>query len=125
MIAALNPGALLLGVATGGLTASILSLVFGGLLSLLNVSSGAEIGLLLGVVVGLAAGGWVSGRKARHSSRFHGAVTGLALAFILAAIAILGGSPARTTTILWLAAISVLVAGFFGWLAGRRKATPT
>ncbi len=125
VLAALNLGALLLGVATGGLTASLLSLAVGGLLSIAEVPSGDNIGLVIGILVGLAAGGWVSGKRAKHSSRFHGAVTGLALAFVMTAVARLGGSPAGTTTILWLAFVSVVVSAGSGWLAGRRKETPT
>lgn len=121
VLAALNLGAIVLGVASGGLTASLVGLGVGSLLTVLNLDSGADIGLLTGVALGLAAGGWVAGLKARHSERFHGAVTGLLLAFLLMVIARLGGSPASTIDILWLALLSVLVSGFFGWLAGRRK----
>ena len=125
VLAALNLGAILLGIATGGLTASLLALAIGGLLTLTEVASGADIGLVVGVLVGLSAGGWVAGSRAKHSSRFHGAVTGLALAFVIMAVARYGGSPATTFTVVWLALFSVVVAGLFGWLAGRRKPTPT
>jgi hypothetical protein len=47
-------------------------------------------------------------------------ITGLLLAFAIMVIARLGGSPAPTPTVIWLAVVSVAVAGFFGWLAGRR-----
>lgn len=125
MLAALNIGAILLGIATGGLTASLLALGLGGLLTLANVQSGADIGLVIGIVLGLSAGGWMAGSRAKHSSRFHGAVTGLALAFVIMAVARFGGSPATTVTIVWLAIVSVVVSGLFGWVAGRRKPTPT
>ncbi len=111
----------MLGVAAGGLTASIGALALSGGLTLLGVDSGPDIGLVLGVLMGLAAGGWVSGSRAVHSSRFHGMVTGLALAFLLLVIARLGGSPAPASAVLWLALISVTVSGGFGWLAGRRQ----
>lgn len=121
MLAALNFGALILGVASGGLAASVLALLISGILTLAGVDEGADIGLVVGVLVGLAVGGWISGARARHSERFHGAVTGLLLAFIIVFVARLGGSPAPTNSVLWLALISVAVGGLTGWLAGRQK----
>ena len=121
MLAALNIGAVLIGVATGGLVASVVGFVLGGLLAIAGFEEGSDIGLITGVITGLLAGGWVSGLRARHSERFHGAVAGLALAFVIMAIAILGGSPAPTSQILLLAAIAIALAGTAGWLAGRRK----
>lgn len=121
LLAALNIGAVLIGVAAGGLIASVVGFILGGLLAIAGVDGGAGIGLITGVITGLLAGGWVSGLRARHSERFHGAVTGLALAFVIMVIAILGGSPAPTSQILLLAAIATVLAGTAGWLAGRRK----
>jgi hypothetical protein len=123
MLAALNVGAVALGVASGGLAASILALVLGGTLTIIGVEGGADIGLIIGVLLGLATGGWIAGTKAKHSERFHGAVTGLAIAFGIMVIARLGGSPAQTLTVVWLAMLSIVVSGFAGWLAGRRKLT--
>jgi putative membrane protein (TIGR04086 family) len=122
MLAALNFAALILGVASGGLAASVLALLMSGVLTLAGVDQGADIGLVVGVFAGLAVGGWISGARARHSERFHGAVTGLLLAFIIVIIARFGGSPAPTISVLWLALISVVIAGLAGWLAGRQKA---
>ena len=121
MLAALNLGAVILGVASGGLTASIAALLLGGGLTVVDVADGANIGLVVGVLLGLAAGGWVAGLRAQHSERFHGAVTGLVLAFVVMVIAVLGGSPASTLTVIWLAVLAIVVSGLFGWLAGRRK----
>jgi LPXTG-motif cell wall-anchored protein len=36
-------------------------------------------------------------------------------------IARLGGSPADTLTIIWLAFVSIVISGAAGWMAGRRK----
>ena len=121
MLAALNIGAVLVGVAAGGLTASVIGFGLSGVLALIGVEDGPGIGLIVGVLLGLATGGWVSGLRARHSERFHGAVTGLAMAFVIMVIAILGGSPAPTSQILLLAALAVVVGGTSGWLSGRRK----
>lgn len=125
MLAALNIGAVLAGVAAGSLTASAAALMTSGVLALLDVESGPDIGLAIGVLLGLAVAGWVAGRRARHSSRFHGSVTGLVLAFVVMAIAVLGGSPASTMTVLWLALLSAVIAGLTGWLAGRQKTSPS
>jgi ABC-type antimicrobial peptide transport system permease subunit len=110
-----------LGVAAGGLAASVLALVVSGLLAILGVESGPDIGLVVGILAGLAAGGWVAGSRAIHSHRFHGMVTGLVLAFVILVVARFGGSAAPTLTVVWLALLSILVSGVFGWLAGRRK----
>ncbi len=121
MLAALNLAAVGLGVGAGGLSATILALALGGLLTVLGVENGADIGLVTGVIGGLAVAGWVSGWMARHSERFHGAVSGLVLAGVVILVARLGGSPAATTSVIWLAVIAVFTAGLTGWLAGRRK----
>ena len=120
MLAALNIGAVLVGVAAGGLAASVLGLILGSGLAVLGVDQGPGVGLVVGMLSGLALGGWVSGARARHSARFHGAVTGLVMAFLVLVIAVLGGSPASTSSVIWLAVLSTLIAGLSGWLAGRR-----
>jgi hypothetical protein len=121
MLAALNIVAIGLGLGAGGLAATVLALTLGGLLTVSGVEGGADIGLVVGVVVGLAVAGWVSGRMARHSERFHGAVTGLLLAGLIIVVARMGGSPASTASVLWLALVAAVIAGITGWLAGRRK----
>jgi hypothetical protein len=123
VLAALNFGAVALGVASGSLTASVLALLIGGGLTIAGIDTGPDIGLVIGILVGLGVGGWVAGAKAKHSERFHGAVTGLLIAFLIMVIARFGGSPAPTPTIVWLAVLSILVSGVAGWLAGRRKLT--
>ncbi|HEU4318961.1 MAG TPA: hypothetical protein VFS66_02630 [Acidimicrobiia bacterium] len=122
MLAALNFGAIAIGVAGGGLAASVVGLLVAGLLSVFGLDTGSDIGLAIGIFCGLAAGGWLAGRRSVHSHRFHGMVTGLILAFLIMVIARLGGSPAPTWTVLWLAVVAVAVSGLFGWLAGRSRA---
>jgi hypothetical protein len=123
VIAALNFGAVALGVASGSLAASVFALLVGGVLTIAGVETGSNIGLVIGILVGFGVGGWVAGTKAKHSERFHGAVTGLLIAFLIMVIARFGGSTAPTPTVVWLAALSILVSGVAGWLAGRRKLT--
>lgn len=122
MLAALNIGAVALGVAAGGLAASLFALVVSGILAVVGVESGPDIGLVSGILIGLAVGGWVAGSRAVHSHRFHGMVTGLVLAFLIMVIARFGGSAAPTATVIWLAVLSIAVSGISGWLAGRRRA---
>jgi hypothetical protein len=121
MLAALNIGAVGLGVGAGGLTATAVAFVVGAGLRFAGLESGPDIGLVLGVLTGLAMAGWVAGRFAAHSERFHGAVTGLVLAGLVVVVARLGGSPADTISVVWLALISALIGGVSGWLCGRRK----
>jgi hypothetical protein len=123
MLAALNIAAVGLGVGAGGLSATLLALALGGGLTVIGVERGGDIGLVVGVVAGLAVSGWVAGRLARHSERFHGSVTGLLLAGLIIVVARMGGSPAPTVTVVWLAVVAATVAGLTGWLAGRRKRT--
>ena len=123
MLAALNIGAVALGVASGTLTASVLALLVAGGLSIAGIETGSDIGLVIGILVGLGLGGWVAGAKAKQSERFHGAVTGLLIASLIIVIARFGGSPAPTPTVVWLAVLSIFVSGVAGWLAGRRKLT--
>jgi len=121
VLAALNVGAVALGVAAGGLMASIVGLLVSGLLTVVGVDGGPDIGLVVGILTGLAAGGWLAGRRSVHSHRFHGMVTGLILAFMIMLIARLGGSPAETDTVIWLAVLSIVISGISGWLGGRRR----
>jgi hypothetical protein len=105
VLAALNFGAVILGVGAGGLAASLISLLLGFLLGLIG-QWGPDVGLVVGIVSGLAVGGWLAGNRSIHSHRFHGSVTGLVLAFVVVVVARFGGSPANTGTVLWLAAVS-------------------
>lgn len=121
MLAALSFGAIALGVGVGGLTASLATLLFSGALTLAGLDNGPDVGLVIGIVAGLVVAGWVAGVRAVHSERFHGMVTGLLFAFVVVVIARLGGSPASTPVVVWLAVLCVAIAGLSGWLAGRRK----
>lgn len=124
VLAALNFGALALGVASGALTASLTGVVTSGLLTLIGFDTGPDIGLVVGILLGLITGGWVAGLRSVHSHRFHGMVTGLVMAALIIFVARRGGSPADTSTIIWLIVLSIAIAGFSGWLAGRRRNRP-
>ncbi len=121
MLAALNILAVGLGVGAGGLVATLLALALGGGLTLAGVDTGGDIGLVVGVIGGLSVAGWVAGKMAPHSERFHGSVTGLLLAGVVIVVARVGGSAAPTGTVIWLAVLSAVIGGLTGWLAGRAK----
>jgi hypothetical protein len=122
MLAALNVGAVALGLAGGGLTATIASLALGATLSGLGVPDGADLGLLFGVILGFAFGGWLGGRMAVHSHRFHGSVTGLLLGGLIVLLASTGSTTLSVIDILTLALVAVVVGGLGGWLGGRNRA---
>ncbi len=121
MLAGLNITAIGLGIGAGGLSATVVALVVSGVLNIADVEPGVDIGLIAGVGLGLSVGGWVAGAFARHSGRFHGAITGLLLAALIVVIARMGGSPADTLSVIWLFVLSAVLGGTSGWLAGRRK----
>ena len=78
MLAAVSLSSIALGIGAGGLAASLIGTV------LTFAFDGSEwvfsYGIILGWAVGLGLGGWMAGRRAPHSGRFHGAITGLLLA---------------------------------------------
>jgi hypothetical protein len=125
MLAALNVSAVALGVAGGGLTATIVALGLGGLLSVVNVPNGADLGLLVGILVGLVFGGWLAGRFAVHSHRFHGSIVGLAITALIVLLASLGAAEISILTVVWMAFIAIVVAGLGGWLGGRNRPQPS
>ena len=122
MLAALNFGVIALGAVAGSLAATLVGLLLGFGLHLAGLESGPDIGLIVGILTGLFVGGWISGSLARHSSRFHGSITGLLLAALVVVIARLGDGPAATGGVFGLAVLSAVIGGLSGWLAGRRKA---
>lgn len=120
MLAALSVQAVIMGLAAGGLSVTVIGFLLGGGLALLDVANGPDIGLLVGLLVGLVVGGWVAGRMAVHSQRFHGSVTGLLMGGLLILLASLGGAAASIWNVLLLALVSIVVGGIGGVL-GRRK----
>lgn len=121
MLAALRVQAVVMGVVAGGFCITIVGFLVGGGLALLDVSNGPDIGLLAGVLVGLMAGGWVAGRMAIHSHRFHGSVAGLLLGGVLIMLASLGSAAITIVNVLILALVSIVFGGAGGFIGGRRK----
>lgn len=110
----------LVGLAAGALAATILGLFLWPVLALLGVDRAPLAGLTLGVLGGLVSAGFVAGRMALTAPRFNGSVAGLGLAGLVVVVARLGGSPAPTGQVLWLALIAVALGGVGGVVGGRR-----
>ena len=120
MLASLRVLAILLGLGIGALTATVLSLILWLALTAAGLDDAALAGLTVALLIGLVVGGYAAGRMAVVSHRFHGSVTGLVIAALVLVIARLGGSPAPTAQVLWLALLGVVLGGLGGAIAGRR-----
>lgn len=121
MLGVLRLSAVMIGAAGGTLLSGAVFLV--GLLVavLVGADEGPALVLSVSLLVGLAGGGYLAGRVAPFNGRFHGSVTGLAMAAVVLVISILGGSPAPTGQVVLLAAIAIVIGGISGWLGGRRR----
>ena len=123
MLGVLRLSAVMIGTAGGALVGGAVFLV--GLLIARAVGGdqGPAVSLSVSLLAGLAAGGYLAGRMAPFNGRFHGSMTGLAMAAVVLVIALLGGSPAPTGQVALLALISIVVGGISGWIGGRRRYT--
>ncbi|MDX1449258.1 MAG: TIGR04086 family membrane protein [Acidimicrobiia bacterium] len=121
MLASLRVLAILLGLGIGALTVTVLSLVLWFALTAAGFDDAALAGLTVALLVGLGVGGYAAGRMAVVAHRFHGSVTGLVIAALVLVIARLGGSPAPTAQVLWLALLGVVLGGLGGAVAGNRQ----
>ena len=121
MLGTLRISAVMIGTAGGALVAAVAFLL--GLLvaRLIGAEEGPAVVLSVSLLAGLAGGGYLAGRVAPFNGRFHGSITGLAMATVVLLISLLGGSPAPTSQVALLAAIAIVVGGFSGWLGGRRR----
>jgi putative membrane protein (TIGR04086 family) len=121
MLGTLRLSAVMIGTAGGALVAAVAFLL--GLLvaRLIGAEEGPAVVLSVSLLAGLAGGGYLAGRVAPFNGRFHGSITGLAMAAVVLLISLLGGSPAPTSQVALLAAIAIVVGGFSGWLGGRRR----
>lgn len=119
MLAAVRWGAVLIGIASGLLAATLLALALWLPLEWLGVADPPQLALLVGVLSGLLVAGLASGRGTRIQHRFHGSLAGLGMAAVVLVVARLGGSPAPTGSVLILALLAVLLGGVGGAVAGR------
>jgi hypothetical protein len=124
MLGTLRWGAVLGGVGAAGVTATLGGLLVWPLLEILRVEEAPLAAITIGTLIGLGSAGWVSGRLAVHSPRFHGSVAALGFAGVVLVVARLGGSPAPLLQVLILCLLAVVVGGAIGTWAGRRKAGP-
>ena len=120
MIASLRIIAVALGVGIGSLTATVLALIFWGIIALAGFDDAPLAGLTAAIIVSFGVAGYAAGRMAPHTQRFHGSVAGLGLASLVLIIATLGGSPAPIGQVLLLFAIGIVIGGFGGVAGGRR-----
>lgn len=121
MIASLRIIAIALGVGIGSLTATVLALVFWGVLAFVGFEDAPLAGLTAAIVVSFGVAGYSAGRLAPHTNRFHGSVAGLGLAGLVLIVATLGGSPAPLSQVILLFALGIVIGGFGGILGGRRR----
>ncbi len=121
MLGTLRISAVMIGTAGGALLAAAVFLL--GLLvaRLIGAEEGPAVVLSVSLLAGLGGGGYLAGRVAPFNGRFHGSITGLAMAAVVLLVSLLGGSPAPTSQVALLAAIAIVVGGFSGWLGGRRR----
>ena len=121
MLGVIRISAVMIGTAGGSLMSTAVFLA--GLLvaRLVGADEGAALVLSVSLLAGLAGGGYLAGRVAPYNGRFHGSITGLAIATVVLVISVLSGSPAPTSQVVLLAAIATLVGGFSGWLGGRHR----
>ena len=121
MLGVVRISAVMIGTAAGTLLAAAIFLVGILVARLVGADEGPAVVLTVSLLAGLSGGGFLAGRVAPFNGRFHGSVTGLAMAAIVLVISVLGGSPAPTGQVALLAAIAIVVGGFSGWLGGRRR----
>ena len=121
MLGTVRISAVMVGTAGGALVAGAVFLLGLLIARLVGAEEGPALVLSFSLVAGLTGGGYLARRVAPFNGRFHGSITGLAMAAVVLLISILGGSPAPTSQVVLLAAIAIVVGGFAGWLGGRRR----
>ena len=121
MLGALRLSAVMIGTAGGALVAGAVFLVGLLIARAAGGDEGPAVSLSVSLLAGLAAGGFLAGRMAPFNGRFHGSMTGLAMAAVVLIISLLGGSPAPTGQVALLALIAIVVGGISGWIGGRRR----
>ena len=121
MLGTVRISAVMIGTAGGALVAASVFLVGLLIARLVGAEEGPALVLSVSLLAGLTGGGYLAGRVAPFNGRFHGSITGLAMAAVVLLVSILGGSPAPTSQVVLLAAIAIVVGGFAGWLGGRRR----
>ena len=121
MLGTLRISAVLIGAAAGTLVAGVVFLVGLLIARVVGADEGPALVLSASLLAGLAAGGYLAGRLAPFNGRFHGSISGLAMAAVVLLISILGGSPAPTSQVALLAVIAIVVGGLAGWLGSRRR----
>jgi putative membrane protein (TIGR04086 family) len=121
MLGVLQISVVMFGAAAGALTSAAVFLAGLVMARLFGADQAPGLVVTVSLLAGLWGGGFLAGRLAVVNGRFHGSVTGLAMAGVVVVISILGGSPAPTEQVALLAAIAIVVGGISGWLGGRPR----
>jgi len=120
VLGAVRWSSVLFGVGAGSLASAVVGLLVAAATAVLGSGDSSLAGVTGGVVAGLLTAGTVAGRLAPVWARFHGALAGLGLAFVVVLVSIFGGSPAPAAQIIWLGVLGILLGGLAGTVAGRR-----
>jgi hypothetical protein len=115
--------AVIVAVGAGTLVATLTALVGWAAFTAVGAADAPGIGLVIGVVVGLAAAGYTAGRMAVISHRFHGSLAGLGLTAVWVVVFRLGGSQAPEVQILVFAVLGIVLGGIGGVIGRRAQAT--
>ena len=116
----MHPLGIAYGLGAGFLVLGLFAIVGWLLLAVAGVDDAGTAAVIAGAPLGAVAGGWVAGRTAVRSI-FHGGLTGVLYAAGITFLSILDGSPATILTLGGFIIGGVLLGGFGGWLAERRR----
>ena len=116
----MHPLGIAYGLGAAFLVLGLFAIVGWLLLAVSGVDDAGTVAVVVGAPLGAVAGGWVAGRTAVRSI-FHGGLTGVLYAAGITFLSILDGSPATALTFGGFIAGGVLLGGFGGWLAERRR----
>lgn len=112
--------AIFIGAVTGLMAAGLCAIVVWLIATALGAETASPVVNVVAVVFGLAAAGAVGGRLGDPSA-FHGSMASMGLAFAVAALALLGGSPAQGPELAGFAALAAATGALAGWLTGLRR----
>ena len=108
------------GLATAFLGMALVTLASWLVLALLSVDDPAVVGAVVGAPVGAIVGGFIGGRTAARSV-FHGGIVGVLFAGAVTILSVLDGSPATPLTMVGFLITGVVLGGFGGLVAERRR----
>lgn len=111
-----------MGAAVGIGAAALLAVLTWAALAALGWADGSTGPVLVGILIGMVAGGYVAGRLG-HRSVYHGGMAGLAVSAAVVFMSLTGGSPAPPTRLVIVFGLGLLLGATGGALAGRRRSS--